>query len=504
MIPVNGGYEYSSPEPPIPVDSHYQSAQEKGYPAGGKDGTYYGPTQAQYPAPGYDNSAAEAQPVLGGNGVEPKKPSKKKWYIIGGVILLLVIVGAVVGGVVGSKSGKKDKSENADANIVSKDTGISTTTSTTSSTSTSEESKDVLPHVGILAAGQSGVAGGTGLWYSDDKQLIWQASFDGKNINKPSKIHWLAESISVSEEQKRSFPIPSSPLGFCSLQTGTFLLYVNMIGAIDAYWKGTNSTKSWASIPKTGNVNSLAAYNETQFTTFNHWMPDEKPATSHCVIVYQESASSALSLTFVSANVTDPNNPTMLIGEKKTIPLVKENDPEYTPLKGTSIMARPLWVAYNAAPDYNGAAAVYYQTKSGKIVGSVFDPNTTDSKPKLIRSEELGDALPKTPLTITTEATDTAASGYVREGNYTIYALSKPSTIKTWYRNNMSIRSRSTGDLVWQESGEVKSYKGGKVAAFAEDRSLATTFYVATEGLKTLTGIKQATAAGAVREWTGV
>lgn len=68
----------------------------------------------------------------------------------------------------------------------------------------------------------------------------------------------------------------------------------------------------------------------------------------------------------------------------------------------------------------------------------------------------------------------------------------------------MSIRSRATGDVVWQESGEVKAYKGGKVAAFAEDRSLANTFYVATEGLKTLTVIKQSTTAGALREWTAV
>lgn len=116
-------------------------------------------------------------------------------------------------------------------------------------------------------------------------------------------------------------------------------------------------------------------------------MPNVTPATSHCLVVYQESASPTLALTFVYANVTDPTNPTMVIGEKKTIPLVKENDKDYEPLLGTSLLAAPLWVAYDAAPDYNAAASIYYQTKSGKIVGSIFDANTTDTKPKLIRSE---------------------------------------------------------------------------------------------------------------------
>lgn len=274
-----------------------------------------------------------------------------------------------------------------------------------------------------------------------------------------------------------------------------------MAGAIDARWLALNSKGAWTAIEKTGATGSLAASGETQIATVLHWIPSANSTV--CLVVYQENAGTALSLTYLSANITDPLKPKLIVGEKKTIPLVNPDDKDYEPLKSTSLLTAPSWMTFNVAPDYNGATVVYYQTKSGKIVGSVFDPNTTDSNPKLIRSEELGEALLKTPLTITTEVTVKATNGYVREGNYTIYGLSKPRTIKTWYSDNRSLRSRSTDKVLWKEGPEVKGYKGGEVAAMAADSSLASTFYVASEDLKGLVSVKQATTAGAIREWSG-
>lgn len=120
-------------------------------------------------------------------------------------------MGSVVGGILGSKASKKDK--NADDTIVTSSNSVNAS----SPSNTVEESLDLPTRVGILASQQTGPVGGSGVWFSDKDQVLWNGNFDGKNINKKLELYNTSQSTTLSEEQKKALPVPYSPLAFCSL-----------------------------------------------------------------------------------------------------------------------------------------------------------------------------------------------------------------------------------------------------------------------------------------------
>lgn len=105
----------------------------------------------------------------------------------------------------------------------------------------------------------------------------------------------------------------------------------------------------------------------------------EDSSRNACVVVYQSSTDSKLLFTHVlKKENANSSRISFEFSPSRYVPLVKpENKDSYEPLLGTSLLGPQNWLTRNhSTSDRNGDATVFYQTVSGKIVASVFNPNT--------------------------------------------------------------------------------------------------------------------------------
>lgn len=115
--------------------------------------------------------------------------------------------------------------------------------------------------------------------------------------------------------------------------------------------------------------------------------------------------------------------------------------------------------------------------------------------------EELGSAIKGTPLAMSAFATKETSAGYVLEGDYTIYALSKPNEVTTWFAD--SVNPRAASFIKWLP-GPKMPYEGTRaIAKLSYDRYIARKVYLATDGLRDLLQYDQASMKGD-RNWAQV
>lgn len=142
------------------------------------------PNDPEVYGPGESNGV----PVKTWNGYEaalpnlPQKPwyQRRKWLVIAGFVLLIVIAAAVVGGVLGTKKSGTSTSS------------VSSTTTSTSPTSspTSTPSANIFHYTGSIAAASFAwdTTGGTRVYYQDTRGELIEASTQDNNTWKNTKL----------------------------------------------------------------------------------------------------------------------------------------------------------------------------------------------------------------------------------------------------------------------------------------------------------------------------
>lgn len=133
-------------------------------------------------------------------------------------------------------------------------------------------------------------------------------------------------------------------------------------------------------VPKVSNVTQLAAFMVSDSV---YAAKGTDPTSRACVVVYQSPTDAKLMFkqAFVDSTAASGS-----AGGNSSRIFVRFTDARYVPLPfgddlepmlGTSLVGPQHWLSEKyAAEDVNGASTLFYQTKAGDVVASVFDPNT--------------------------------------------------------------------------------------------------------------------------------
>lgn len=98
-------------------------------------------------------------------------------------------------------------------------------------------------------------------------------------------------------------------------------------------------------------------------------------------------------------------------------------------------------------------------------------------------------------------ATKATSYGFVTEGDYTIYALSKPNEVTSWYAD--SVNPRASSFIKWIPGPKLDYNLDRAIAKLSNDRYTARKIYVASDGLVNLFQYDQVTLKGN-RTWVQV
>jgi hypothetical protein len=181
---------------------HIDSGKQVVAPDGGKQ-----VIQQPY-SDGIDASTDHQHPTAGQNfgGLEvyEKKPRRnRKWLLIGGAVLLLVILGAVLGGVLGSRKSSKSSTASASA----------------SASSTPASSNATLSHKIAAVAFEKNKVNATRVYYQENDGTLMEAASSASNTT------WGFTKIGTPEKKDSALAAAVSRPGFPLVGYSSVYLY---------------------------------------------------------------------------------------------------------------------------------------------------------------------------------------------------------------------------------------------------------------------------------------